>query len=306
MKYANEDVLRLWLENPKKPYLIAEIGCNHKGSMDIAKNMISILASMNIPCVKFQKRSPRECLSYEQYHAPHPNPANSYGDTYGEHREFLEFNQKQHKELKKCCKDNGIDYSCSVWDLTSAKEIIELNPKLIKIPSACNEDFELAEFICKNFNGDIHVSTGMTTKDKIHDIFNFYCFQQNRADDFVVYHCTSGYPVDFPETYILGVDWLNKRFKHNYNFKGLGFSGHHKGIAIDVASYALGAEYIERHFTLDRTWKGTDHAASLEPTGIKKLWRDLNATYESLKYKDIEISECEVDNMKKLKFKEVI
>ena len=116
--------------------------------------------------VKFQKRCNRELLTPEQYNAPHPNPANSYGKTYGEHREFLEFTVEQHRELKEYCEEMNIVYSTSVWDLTSAKEIASLHPKFIKIPSACNNHYEMLEWLCDNYEGEIHISLGMTTHEE--------------------------------------------------------------------------------------------------------------------------------------------
>ena len=146
--------------NYKKPKVIAEIGCNHKGKMSIAKELIKVAKIYcNADVVKFQKRNNRELLTEEQYDAPHPNPINSYGKSYGEHREFLEFDLDQHFELKKYCDELGIEYSTSVWDIISAKEINQINPKLIKIPSACNNNVPMLEWLCENFKGDIHVST---------------------------------------------------------------------------------------------------------------------------------------------------
>src|SRR6478609_109376 len=131
------------MNNYKKPFVIAEIGCNHKGDMSIAKELIRIAKIFcNSDAVKFQKRNNKELLTQEQYNTPHPNPSNSYGETYGAHREFLEFNVEEHSELKDYCEDLGIVYSTSVWDTTSAKEIASLNPDFIKIPSACNNNFE--------------------------------------------------------------------------------------------------------------------------------------------------------------------
>ena len=121
------------------PKISAEINCNHKDNLEIAKEMIITAALFyKVDVVKFQKRNNRELLTPEEYNAPHPNPVNWYEKTYGEHREFLELNIEQHFQLKKWGEDYGVQYSTSVWDLTSAKEISELNPELIKIPSACN------------------------------------------------------------------------------------------------------------------------------------------------------------------------
>ena len=152
----------------KKPRLIAEAGCNHKGDIEIAKELIRTAAIYcKADVIKFQKRCNKELLTPEQYNAPHPNPANSYGKTYGEHREFLEFTAAQHGELKEYCEKMGIIYSTSVWDMTSAKEITALKPELIKIPSACNNHYEMLQWLCDNYHGEIHVSLGMTTHEEI-------------------------------------------------------------------------------------------------------------------------------------------
>lgn len=284
-----------------KPCVIAEIGCNHKGSMEIAKEMIKTAAIYcKADVVKFQKRCNRELLTPQQYNAPHPNAINSYGKTYGEHREFLEFSLEQHKELKEYCEEMNIVYSTSVWDLTSAKEIAELSPKIIKIPSACNNHYEMIGWLCEHYSGEIHISLGMTTHDEEEKVIQLF-EDKGRSKDLVVYICTSGYPVPFEDVCLLEIS----RIKNTYGnrVKRIGFSGHHLGIAIDIAAYTLGASVIERHYTLDRTWKGTDHAASLEPEGIRKLKRDLLAAYVALQCKKQEILDIEIAQREKLKFK---
>jgi len=285
----------------KKGRIIAEIGCNHKGNMDIAKELIKVAKIFcKVDAVKFQKRDNKYWASIkpELYNSPHPNPANSYGDTYLKHREALEFTKQQHAELKEYCEEIGIEYSTSTWDLTSAKEITELNPKMIKIPSACNNNFEMLEYLCDNYEGEIHVSTGMTSKKEIEDLVVFF-EKKDRAKDVVLYHCISGYPVPFEDVCLLEI----QRMKKNYGnrVKEIGFSGHHLGIAIDVAAYTLGATTIERHFTLDRTWKGTDHAASLEPNGLRKLKRDILAVEKALRFQEVDILPIEQVQRDKLK-----
>ena len=284
----------------KAPKIIAEIGCNHKGDMNIAKEMIVTAATYcKADIVKFQKRHNRELLSEAEYNAPHPNPSNSYGHTYGEHREFLEFNIEQHLQLKKWCDEINILYSASVWDLTSAKEITQyLRPQLIKVPSACNLNKNLLEYLCENFEGEIHLSFGMTTKCEEEEIVSFF-ESKSRNKDLVIYSCTSGYPVPFEDICLFEITRLIKQFKDRV--KSIGFSGHHLGLAIDSAAIALGAEWIERHYTLDRTWKGTDHAASLEPDGVRKLVRDCKAVYKALQYKKADILEIESVQRDKLK-----
>lgn len=290
--------------------VIAEIGCNHKGDMETAKELIRVAAHVcKADIAKFQKRHNRELLPPEQYDAPHPVPENSYGDTYGAHREFLEFDVDQHRELIDCCNENGIAYSTSVWDLTSAKQMAALNPPLLKIPSATNQHYDLQGYLCEHFGGEIHVSTGMSTGQEIHDLVAFYA-ERGRAKDLVVYSCTSGYPVAFEDICLFEIRNLMEKF--GAQVKGIGFSGHHLGIAADVAALAVGRamqqdgkgtfSHIERHFTLDRTWKGTDHAASLEPDGLRRLCRDLKHVDMSLSYKGQEILPVEQVQRDKLKW----
>jgi len=287
----------------KKPYVIAEIGCNHKGEMSIAKELIKIAKIFgNADAVKFQKRNNKELLTEEQYHAPHPNSLNSYGDTYGAHREFLEFDVNQHRELKEYCEEIGIVYSTSVWDTTSAKEITSLNPEFIKIPSACNNNFDMLGWLCENYSGEIHISTGMTTKDETDILVNYFT-EKGRNKDLVLYNCTSGYPVPFEDVCLLDINLLKQKYADKV--KHIGFSGHHLGIAVDIAAYTLGANIIERHYTIDRTWKGTDHAASLEPMGLRKLSRDLDAVYQALTFKSTDILPIEQVQRDKLKNKKV-
>ena len=271
----------------KKPYIIAEAGCNHMGSMDIAHEMIKTAAFFcKADAIKFQKRCPKELLTEEQYNAPHPYPCNAYGETYGEHREYLEFTIEQHMQLKKWCEEVGITYATSVWDMTSAREVSKLVPNFIKIPSACNNHFDMLQWLCDNYRGEIQISFGMTTHEEEEQIIQL--FEQNgREKDLVLFNCTSGYPVPFEDVCLLEI----KRMKELYEgrVKAIGFSGHHLGIAVDVAAYTLGASIIERHYTLDRTWKGTDHAASLEPDGMRKLVRNVNAVYSAMTYKELQI-----------------
>ncbi|WMJ73280.1 N-acetylneuraminate synthase family protein [Cytophagaceae bacterium ABcell3] len=286
------------------PKVIAEIGCNHKGDIEIAKELVKVAKIFcKADVVKFQKRNNRELLTPEQYDAPHPNPANSYGSTYGEHREYLEFTAEQHAELKRYCDEFEIVYSTSVWDLTSAKEIAALNPELIKIPSACNNHYEMLGWLCQNYKGEIHVSTGMTTKDEIEELINFFV-EKGRNKDLVVYNCTSGYPVPFEDICLL--DILTLKEKYGDKVKAIGFSGHHLGIAVDVAACTLGAEWIERHYTLDRTWKGTDHSASLEPDGLRRLVRDLNVVKKALTHKHKDVLDIEEVQRVKLKYRKPV
>jgi len=285
----------------KEPHVIAEIGCNHKGEIEVAKELLSLAKEAGADVGKFQKRNPKELLTKEQYDAPHPNPDNSFGSTYGAHREFLELSVDDHKELKKHCDEIGLTYSCSVWDTTSAREIVSLNPALIKVGSPSNQHWEMQKVLREEYTGDVHISTGMTTKEEIEKIVQFWEEGKGNAKERVVlYNCTSGYPVPFEDVCLLEIKDLIEKYEPRV--KAIGFSGHHLGIAVDIAAYTLGAQWNERHFTKDRTWKGTDHAASLETAGLTRLCRDLKAVWTTMSYKSQEVLPIEKSQRAKLKW----
>ncbi len=291
----------MFKHNYNKPVVVAEIGCNHKGEMAIAKELIRLAHECKASYAKFQKRTPKELLTTEQYNNPHPNPRNSYGDTYGAHREFLELTVEQHGELKAYCEELGVGYATSVWDITSAKEIISLKPDYIKVPSACNNFFEMMEILRDDYKGDVHVSMGMTTFAEIEEIVSFFEKTNTAKSRLVIYSCTSGYPVPFEDVCLMEISKMYQLFGDRV--KEIAFSGHHLGLAVDIAAFTLGGRWVERHFTKDRTWKGTDHAASLEVPGMRKLVRDLNATYTALSYKEEEILDIEKVQRNKLKYR---
>ena len=283
------------------PKIICEIGCNHKGDFEIAKKMIKIAKEFcNVDIVKLQKRNPEELLGESEYNKPHPVPQNAYGSTYGKHREFLEFDIEQHAELKKFCEKYNVEYSTSVWDLTSAKEISLLKPSMIKIPSAVNNNVDLLNWLYNNYSGEIHISLGMTLKSEEKEIIKI-AKKTNKFNKTVLYHCISAYPVDVKDLYLLEIKRLIEMYENDV--LGIGFSGHHTGIAADISAITLGAKYLERHFTLDRTWKGTDHAASLEPDGMRRVVRDVKSISIALKSMNKEIVDVETEQRKKLKFR---
>jgi len=283
----------------QKPKVIAEIGCNHMGQIEIATELIELAKDAHADVAKFQTRDNKLLLTEEQYNAPHPNPNNSYGDTYGEHREYLEFNKEQCIELKEHCEKVGIEYSTSVWDVNSARMITEIGPNFIKVPSACNNNFDLLKVLRDEYKGEVQISFGMTTKEEEEEVINFFEATNQAKKRLIIYSCTSGYPVPFEDVSLLEITRMYDKYENRV--KEIGFSGHHLGISIDIAAYTLGARWIERHFTKDRTWKGTDHAASLEPAGLKRLVRDLHATHKALTYKREEILEIEKVQRAKLK-----
>lgn len=282
-----------------RPRIVAEIGCNHRGEVETAKEMIRVAAAIcGVDVVKFQKRNPIECLTPEQYRSPHPVPANAYGPTYGAHREALEFDINVHRELKAVSDEWGVTYSSSVWDLTSAKEMASLEPDLIKVPSACNTHQGILGYLCDEYGGEIHVSLGMTTRAEEEKLVG-YLDRRGRLQDTVLYACVSGYPVPFEDVALMEVTRLREAY--GSSSKAIGYSGHHLGIAVDIAALTLGAKWIERHFTMDRTWKGTDHSASLEPPDLRQLVQDVHDVTKALRPKASEMLPIEVEQRKKLK-----
>lgn len=248
--------------------IVAEIGCVHAGSIYRAIKLTQMAASSGADYIKFQKRNPHISTPDHLKNAPHPNPAFSYGDTYLNHRINLELNMEDHLILKNTCDNLGVKYGCSVWDMDSAEKIISINPDLLKIPSACNKNFELIEYCIKSYKNTLHISTGMTDMNDRKDIYKFLSKFRERV---ILYHCISEYPCPFDKMQLLGIrEIIDNGFR-------AGFSNHGYGIATDIAAMMLGAEFDERHFVDDRAFRHTDAAASLEPDGLRKLKRDINA-----------------------------
>lgn len=279
-------------------YVIAEIGCSHIGKLDRAKELIQLARLAGANCAKFQKRNPKESVKPELWNQPHPNQMFAYGKTYLEHRQNLELSIEQHAELKRYCESIGIDYSTSVWDMTSAKEVISLNPKFIKIPSACNNNEGMIEYLIKNYSGQIHISLGMTTREERESIQKKYStlHRDELWDRIVLYHCTSGYPVPFEKLYLSEITILSQEHCNT-----VGFSNHGYGIAADIAAYILGATFIERHFIDDRSFRHTDAAASLEPEGMRRLCRDLKAVNKAWQCKPDDLDDIEMEQRRKLR-----
>ena len=280
--------------------VIAEIGCTHIGSLDRAKKLAKLAKIAGADVVKTQKRNPKESVKKELWDQPHPNQMYAYGDTYLKHRENLELSINDHIKLKEYCESIDIKYSTSVWDMTSAREIVALNPKLIKIPSACNRNKELICYLFDNYSGEIHISTGMLTKQERINFGNWLTAEYLRKrsldkNKLIIYHCTSGYPVPFDKIYLKNIALISSG-----NFP-CGFSNHGYGIAMEPVAYTLGARYFERHFIDDRMFKHTDASCSLEPQGLSKLVRDLKAVSMALKIKPEELDEIEKEQRDKLR-----
>lgn len=274
---------------------IAEIGCSHIGCINRAKELAKLAKLSGADILKTQKRNPLESVKKELWDKPHPNKLFAYGKTYLEHRQNVELSIEKHIELENFCNEIGIAYSTSVWDMTSAKEVIKhLNLNLIKIPSALNLNFTLIKYLVDHFKGEIHISTGMINKEEKIKLFEQL---EPFKYKFVIYHCTSGYPVPFENIHILEIKNLKNIFPR------IGFSNHGYGIALEPVALSLGATYFERHFIDDRLFPHNDSAGSLEPQGFSKMVRDLKAVDKSLTYKPDQLEQIEIEQRDKLQFK---
>jgi len=245
-------------------YIIAEAGLNHNGDIKLAMQLIEVAAEANVDAVKFQKRDIRELLTEEAYNRPYQN-ANSFGPTYGLHREKLELTDAQFEELAEHAKSMGLTFLSSGWDEKSVKFLDRLVPAH-KVPSANLTCTPLLEFTAK-LGKPVILSTGMSTLEEI-EIAVGTILEHNK--DLILLHCTATYPSDFSEINLNAIRMLKDKFG-----VPVGYSGHERGICVSEAAVVAGAVMVERHFTLDRTLPGPDHVASLEPAGLKKMVRDI-------------------------------
>ena len=247
-------------------YVIAEIGHNHQGKLETAKEMFKAAKECGADAVKLQKRNNRELFTKAGYEKVYDNP-NSYGETYGEHREYLEFGGIEYKELMDYADEIGVTFFSTAFDFSSADFLAKLDMPAFKIASGDLKNIPLLTHIAE-FQKPMILSTGGGTMEDV-----------NRAYDAVmpinqqlsVLQCTAGYPADFDQLNLSVITTFRERFPN----LTVGLSSHDNGIAMAVAAYMLGARVIEKHFTLNHTWKGTDHAFSLEPIGFRKMVRDL-------------------------------
>lgn len=281
--------------------VIAEVGCVHLGKMERAKELCTLARFAGADYIKFQKRNPEESTPKDMWYKPHPNQIFSYGATYLEHRKNLELSIEQHAELKTFCENLKIGYSASVWDMTSAREMCELNPDFIKVGSPTNQNYEMIQYLFDNYNGGVHISLGMVTKEERKQIIDWAVSTGVDTKRLVFYHCTSEYPVPFERVYLLEVTELCNLVPTGAE---VGFSNHGYGIAMDPVAYALGASWIERHFVDDRALKHTDAAFSLEPTGLRLVCRNVKAISQALTNRPngiLGLSEEELAQRRKLK-----
>jgi len=247
-------------------FIIAEIGHNHQGRLDTCMEMFKEAKDCGADAVKLQKRDNRALYTLEGYNKPYDNP-NSYGSTYGEHREALEFGWDEYKALGEYARELGITMFSTAFDFGSADFLAKLDIAAFKVASGDLKNIPLLRHIA-GFQKPIIMSTGGGTME---DVNRAYDAIMPINQQLCILQCTAGYPAAFEELNLRVITTFRERFPNTV----VGLSSHDNGIAMAVAAYMLGGRVIEKHFTLNHTWKGTDHAFSLEPIGFKKMVRDL-------------------------------
>ncbi len=266
----------------KKTYIIAEIGINHNGDLTIAKRLIDIVALSGCDAVKFQKRNPDVCVPEHQKNVMRDTPWGTM--TYLEYKYKVEFGKTEYDEIDRYCKEKGIAWSASPWDLDSLEFLNQYDLPFIKLPSAMLTNYELIE-ACAKSGKRVILSTGMSTEEEIDTAVNtIKCFTSN----FAILHCNSTYPAPLNELNLSTI----KTLKDKYDCE-IGYSGHEFRIGTTVASVYLGATIIERHITLDRTMWGTDHLSSVEPQGLIKLVKGIRELEEAFGDGVIQVTESE-------------
>lgn len=277
----------------RKLYFIAEIGQNHQGSLQIAKQMIDSLIGSGINAIKTAKRDIDICLTEEQKNKIYNNN-NSFGKTYYEHRKALEFSFEEFYELKKYSELRGFDFISSFTDSNSFDFLKSIELKKIKIASQRITDIKLLEYVSKNYCDTVYMSSGMSNIKDIDKMIEI--FKNNKK---YLMQCSSIYPC--PEKFINLRVLKTYRSKYKNCVDGFGFSSHNMNIAPDIAAFTLGADIIERHYTLDRNMKGTDHKASLELKDIRQLVKYVKQVESCLGTSEKNILENEQEAIKKLR-----
>jgi len=248
-------------------YVIAEIGHNHQGELEKAIQLVSAAASMGADAVKFQKRDNRVLFTDAMYKRDYDNP-NSYGQTYGEHRDYLEFELEEHKTLVESAKQNQVEFLSTPFDIPSVDFLEDLGVPAYKIASGDLTNPTLLDYVAR-LGKPMFISTGAATMDEIQIAYDTVL---KHHDQLCILHCTAGYPAEYDTLNLRMIPTLKKAFPEAI----IGYSGHDLGILAPAIAYMLGAAVVEKHFTLNRAWKGTDHKFSLEPTGMHKTVRDLH------------------------------
>ena len=250
-------------------YVIAEIGHNHQGDLEKAKALFREAKECGANAVKLQKRDNRSLYTAAMYNKPYENE-NSFGNTYGEHREFLEFGRHEYQELKRYAQALDVTFFSTAFDIPSADFLAELEMPAYKIASGDLKNIPLIKHVAQ-FQKPIIISTG---GGSLEDIQRVYDAIMPLNSQLAFLQCTACYPAQAEEMNLRVISTLREHFPDVV----IGLSDHYNGIAMTVAAYVLGGRIIEKHFTLNHTAKGTDHALSLEPIGMRKIVRDLQRT----------------------------
>lgn len=245
----------------KPCFIIAEIGINHNGSVELAKRLIDIAKMAGCDAVKFQKRTVDVVYSAEELAMPRPN---HFGETNGDLKRGLEFGLEEYTQIDSYCRKKDIMWFASCWDEKSVDFIDQFNPPCYKISSASLTDDNLLKHT-KSKGKPILLSTGMSTIEEID-----HAVEILGEDNLVIYHCTSTYPTENDELNLTVIQSFNNRYSCP-----IGYSGHERGITPSILSVVYGAVSVERHITTDRALWGSDHAASLEPDGLYRMVRDI-------------------------------
>jgi N-acetylneuraminate synthase len=250
-------------------YVIAEIGINHNGDLDLAKRLIKQAADAGCDAVKFQKRTVEKCVPEDQKNLIRETPWGTM--TYLEYRYRVEFDYQQYEEIARECSSLGIEWFASCWDEDAVDFIQQFNPPCYKIASASLTDDDLL-IKTRNTGVPVILSTGMSTLEEIDHAVSIL-----GSDDLILMHTCSAYPAHYEELNLRTMSTLRDRYQ-----VPVGYSGHETGIATTVAAYAMGASVVERHITTDRSLWGSDQAASLESSGLSRLVRDIRLVETAL------------------------
>jgi N-acetylneuraminate synthase len=270
-------------------YIIAEIGINHNGSLDIAKKLIDEAVSAGCDAVKFQKRTPELCTPKDQWHLERDTPWGRM--SYINYRYMIELGIEEYSAIDTHCREQGIDWFASCWDEVSVVFMEQFNPGLYKLASASLTDHDLIAKVVSTGKPYI-LSTGMSTMGEIQDAIE--CFGTNNL---MVAHSTSAYPCPPNELNLRMIETLSELYPDT----PIGYSGHETGLATTLAAVAQGARFVERHFTLDRAMWGSDHAASVEPQGMQRLVRDIRDIEQALGDGIKRVYDSEMGAMKRLR-----
>ena len=268
-------------------FVIAEIGINHNGSVELAKKLIDVAVQTGCDAVKFQKRTIEAVYTQEELAMPRQSV---FGNTNGDLKRGLELSFNDYKEIDNYCTEKGIMWFASCWDKVSVDFIEQFNPPCYKISSASLTDDDLISYT-KSKGKPILLSTGMSTIDEIKHAVSVL-----GEDNLILYHCTSTYPSEISELNLKVIE----TFKNLFSCP-IGFSGHEKGIMPSTLAVALGAVSVERHITTDRTLWGSDQAASLEPEGLRRLVRDIRNVHSAMGDGNKVVYESEKPVIKKLR-----